>query len=132
MTPIELSISESSITPASFGSGDWGAELRFLGIVRGTEGDAVIAGILYSAYLPMAQQVLKKIGMEMQHEHGPHPLQIHHRLGWVPVGEASLIITTAGRHSAETLARLQQYLHRIKTEIPIWKEFHDQRPQFPQ
>ncbi len=132
MTPVELSISESPIIPASFGSGDWGAELRFLGIVRGTEADAKIAGIHYSAYLPMARQVLEKIALEMQQTHGPHPLQIHHRLGWVPVGEASLIITTAGRHSAETLARLQQYLHLIKTELPIWKEFRDQTPEFSQ
>ena len=132
MVPLKLSISESPIAPASFGSGEWGAELRFLGIVRDTEGDVKIAGIQYSAYLPMAQQVLAKIAMEMQHEHGPHPLQIHHRLGWVPVGEASLILTTAGRHSAETLARLQEYLRRIKTELPIWKEFRDRTPEFPQ
>ena len=132
MTPVELSISESPIVSASFGSRDWGAELRFLGIVRGTEADAKIAGILYSAYLPMAQQVLEKIAQEMQQAHGPHPLQIHHRLGWVPVGQASLVITTAGRHSAGTLARLEQYLHRIKTELPIWKEFRNQAPEFPQ
>lgn len=132
MIPIELSISESLIPPASFGSGDWGAELRFLGIVRGTEGDQSIVGIHYSAYLPMARQVLEKIAQEMQQAHGPHPVQIHHRLGWVAVGEASLIITTAGRHSAETLARLQEYLHRIKTELPVWKEFRDHPSEFPQ
>ena len=123
MTPVQWSISEAPVVPASFDSGTWGAEVRFLGIVRGTEAGREIAGIHYTAYLPMARQVLERIVEEMQQEHGSHPLQVHHRLGWVPAGEASLIVTTAGRHSAETFARLQQYLYRCKTELPIWKEF---------
>jgi molybdopterin synthase catalytic subunit len=123
MVPRELTISEAPVVPADYGTGQWGAELRFLGIVRGTEQEAEIAGIHYTAYLPMAQQVLEKIVQEMQDQHGAHPIQVHHRLGWVPVGQASLIITTAGKHSAETFARLSQYLHRIKTELPVWKEF---------
>jgi molybdopterin synthase catalytic subunit len=123
MPTIELTISEAPIEEAENASGEWGAELRFLGLVRGTEQGQPIAGITYSAYLPMALQVLERIVAEMQSQHGPHPVRVHHRLGFVANGVASIIITTAGKHSAETFARLQEYLHRIKTEVPIWKEF---------
>ncbi len=116
-------LSDTPLTPADSADGAWGAELRFLGIVRGTESGLPITGITYSAYLSMAQQMLDGLMAEMQTLHGPHPISIQHRLGFVPVGEPSIIITTAGRHSAETFSRLQSYLHRIKTEVPIWKEF---------
>jgi len=123
MIPIQYSISDETIVPADFGTGEWGAEIRFLGIVRGTENGKLISGIRYTAYLPMALHILEHIVQELQTKHGPHPIQIHHQLGFVPVGLPSIIITTAGKHSAETFARLQEYLHRIKTEVPIWKEF---------
>ena len=116
-------LSSTPIVPAESCDGTWGAELRFLGIVRGTEGESTIRGITYTAYGPMAQQLMESIIREMQSLHGPHPIRIQHRLGFVAVGEPSIIITTAGKHSLETFARLQTYLHRIKTEVPIWKEF---------
>ena len=123
LPPVQFSISEAPIEPAQFDSGEWGAEVKFLGIVRGMEAGADISGITYTAYLPMALQVLEKIVREMQEAHGAHPIQIHHRLGLVPVGVPSIIITTAGKHSAETFARIQEYLARVKSEVPIWKEF---------
>ncbi len=116
-------LSTAPIVAADCSDGTWGAELRFLGIVRGTEGAASITGITYTAYGPMAQQLLETIIREMQALHGRHPIRIQHRLGFVAVGEPSIIITTAGKHSLETFARLQTYLHRVKTEVPIWKEF---------
>ena len=121
--PISAEISDAPIVLADAADGTWGAELRFLGIVRGMEAGEPIMGIDYTAYLPMARHVLDTIIQEMQAEHGAHPINIHHRLGFVPVGEPSIVITTAGKHSAETFARLQTYLHRVKTEVPIWKEF---------
>jgi molybdopterin synthase catalytic subunit len=121
--PATFEISPNFIVPADHSDGTWGAEIRFLGIVRGTEAAATISAINYTAYLPMAEQVLQRIIIEMQALHGPHPVHIQHRLGVVAVGEPSIIITTAGKHSAETFARLQAYLHRVKTEVPIWKEF---------
>lgn len=120
---ISLELSTEPIEPALSDSGEHGAELKFLGMVRGMEAGAPIKGITYTAYIPMAQKVLETITEEMQSAHGPHPIRIHHRLGFVPVGEPSIILVTAGKHSAETFDRLREYLHRVKTEVPIWKEF---------
>lgn len=123
MNSVQVSISNQPIESGQMVSGECGAQIRFLGIVRDTENGQRISGITYSAYLPMAEQMLARIVDAMQTKHGPHPIYIHHRIGFVPVGVPSIVIATAGKHSAETFARIQSYLHRIKTEVPIWKHF---------
>ncbi len=107
--------------PPEADGGAWGAEITFLGRVRGTENGRPISGIEYTAYLPMALQCLERIAADLQKAHGEHPLRIHHRLGFVPTGEASILIAVGGRHSPETFALCAEYLKRIKSGVPVWK-----------
>jgi molybdopterin synthase catalytic subunit len=107
--------------PPELNSGEWGADVVFLGRVRGTEDGRAISGIDYSAYREMAMRVMEQIALEMRVAHGPHPVRIHHRTGFVPAGEPSILIATGARHSAEAMALCAEYLRRIKTEVPIWK-----------
>ncbi|HWB02532.1 MAG TPA: molybdenum cofactor biosynthesis protein MoaE [Verrucomicrobiales bacterium] len=102
-------------------SGEWGADVVFLGRVRGSEDGRPISGIDYSAYPEMALRVMEQIAAEMEAAHGPHPVRIHHRTGFVPTGEPSILIATGARHSAEAMALCAEYLRRIKAEVPIWK-----------
>lgn len=102
-------------------SGEWGADLAFLGRVRDTEDGRSITGIEYTAYPEMALRVLEEIAAAMQMEHGPHPVRIHHRTGFVPAGEPSILIATGARHSPEAFALCAEYLRRIKTIVPVWK-----------
>ena len=48
-------------------------------------------------------------------------MAIHHRLGFVPVGEAGILIRIQTAHSAEAYELSREYLRRIKTSVPIWK-----------
>lgn len=107
--------------PPALDSGEWGAEVSFLGRVRDREDGREISGIDYTAYPEMALRVLQDIVTAMQAEHGPHPVFLYHRTGFVPAGEPSILIATGARHSAEAMARCAEYLHRIKTTVPIWK-----------
>ena len=102
-------------------SGEWGADVAFLGRVRDTEDGRRISGIEYTAYPEMALRVMEEIATAMQAEHGPHPVRIHHRTGFVPAGEPSILIATGARHSAEAMALCAEYLRRIKTTVPVWK-----------
>ncbi|MBP7950782.1 MAG: molybdenum cofactor biosynthesis protein MoaE [Verrucomicrobiales bacterium] len=121
---VSLSLSEAPIDPAEFPPGDGcGAEVRFVGVVRGTENGKSIAGIDYSAYLPMAQGVLEQITADLTRQHGPHPLRLHHRLGFVPAGEPSVVIAVGATHSREAFLLCHDYLRRVKAEAPIWKKF---------
>ena len=107
--------------PPALASGEWGADLAFLGRVRDSEDGRRITGIEYTAYPEMALRVMEEIAAAMQAEHGPHPVRIHHCTGFVPAGEPSILIATGARHSAAAFALCAEYLRRIKSTVPIWK-----------
>ena len=102
-------------------STEHGADLRFHGVVRDREDGRVITGIDYSAYRPMADNELQAVIDAMSGEHPDHRVAIHHRLGFVPAGEASILIRVQTAHSAAAFELCREYLRRIKTSVPIWK-----------
>jgi molybdopterin synthase catalytic subunit len=105
----------------TFADGE-GADVQFLGTVRAEEDGRTITGIEYSVYQPMADKELQKLCERGQREHGPHRVDIQHRLGFVPAREPSIIIRVKTKHSAEAFALCRWYLKEIKTTVPIWKE----------
>lgn len=100
---------------------DTGAEIVFLGIVRDTEDGLPISGIEYSAYEDMAEKTLLGITEAAEKAFLPHRALIRHRIGFVPVGEPSLAIIVATRHSAASFEICQFVLSQIKRHTPIWK-----------
>jgi molybdopterin synthase catalytic subunit len=98
-----------------------GAEVRFLGTVRGIEDGRPITGIDYSAYLPMAEKMLAELIDHGTREHGPHSVFIQHRLGFVAAEEPSILIRVRSKHSAESFDLCRWYLKEVKTRVPIWK-----------
>jgi molybdopterin synthase catalytic subunit len=99
-----------------------GAEVTFLGLVRGSEKGEPIQGIRYSAYEPMALRMLEELVAEASEHETAHEVFIQHRLGPVLVGEPSVIIRVCSKHSAAAFERCQYYLAKLKTQVPIWKE----------
>lgn len=98
-----------------------GASVEFLGIVREMEGERALAGLHYEAYEPMARRQLARIFDEL---HAAHPVQAAifiHRLGWVPVGEASLLVRVLSAHRGEALRFCGLAIDRMKEDVPIWK-----------
>jgi len=100
----------------------FGADQRFLGVVRGMENGRRIAGIRYTCYGAMATRVMEDICDQMTAGNEEHRVLIHHRIGFVAAGEASIVIRVQTRHSREAFALCQEYLRRVKTEVPICKE----------
>jgi len=98
-----------------------GAEVRFLGTVRGIEDGRPITGIDYSAYLPMAEKMLAELIEHGTRTKGPHSVFIQHRLGFVPAEEPSILIRVRSKHSAESFDLCRWYLKEVKTRVPIWK-----------
>ena len=118
----DITISDDPVpAPPALDSGEWGADVVFLGRVRDTEDGRRITGIEYSAYPEMAMKVMEEIAAAMLEEFGPHPVRVHHRTGFVPAGEPSILIATGARHSAAAMNLCAEYLRRIKTLAPIWK-----------
>lgn len=99
-----------------------GADLRFHGVVRDSEGGRPLSAIRYSHYEAMALRELERIGESMHKEHPDHLAMVHHVIGTVAAGEASILIRVQTKHSAEAFEICREYLRRIKTTVPIWKE----------
>jgi molybdopterin synthase catalytic subunit len=99
-----------------------GADLRFHGVVRDREEGRPLAGIDYSHYEAMALRELHRIGEAMGAEFPGHLALVHHVVGYVPAGVASILIRVQTAHSAAAFEICQAYLRRIKTTVPIWKK----------
>ena len=108
-------------TTPPFAAGE-GAEVRFLGTVRGLEDGRPISGIDYSVYLPMAEKMLEELITQGKNEHGGHQVFIQHRLGFVAAETPSILIRVRTRHSAEAFDLCRWYLKEVKTSVPIWKK----------
>tara|TARA_R110002096_G_scaffold16106_28_gene55171 strand:- start:2947 stop:3336 length:390 start_codon:yes stop_codon:yes gene_type:complete len=123
--PPFLSISEQTtdvFESSIFCDRRFGADLRFLGVVRHLENGREILGIDYSCYQQMAEQKLEEIYRELSNSESEHRVWVHHRIGFVKAGEASIVIRIQTPHSAEGYAISQAYLRQIKTTVPIWKK----------
>ena len=109
------------VPPLALPSREVGACVEFSGIVRETEHDRALAGLHYEAYEPMARTQLARIFAELHAAHPCAGVTFIHRLGWVPVGEASLFVRVLAAHRGEALRFLADAIDRMKADVPIWK-----------
>lgn len=109
------------LAPSPLPSREIGAVVEFQGIVRGTEGSASITALDYEAYEPMARRRLIEHIRELQSSHPCAAVVFVHRLGRVPVGEASLLVRVFSKHRGTALALCGELIDRMKADVPIWK-----------
>ena len=92
-----------------------GAVVSFQGLPRD------IPVLEYEAYAEMAVERIAEILGDCVREHGLCAAAAEHRIGPVPVFEASIAIAVSAPHRAEAFAGARDALDRIKAEAPIWK-----------
>ena len=109
------------VPPLHFPSREIGACVEFQGIVRESENGRLLAGLEYEAYEPMARHQLARIFTELNRDHPCAAVVLIHRLGWVPVGEASLFVRVLAAHRGEALRFCANAIDRMKGDVPIWK-----------
>lgn len=100
----------------------FGAVVVFLGTVRNHHAGRAVEKLTYSAYRKMAADTLAKIVSDL--EALGTRVAIVHRLGEVPVGEASVVIAVGSPHRALAYEASRTALERLKAEVPIWKREH--------
>jgi len=101
-----------------------GAVLLFLGTVRDSHRGRRVERLTYSAYRSMAEERLRRIVTDLETAGDDLRAAIVHRLGEVPVGEASVAIACASPHRAAAYEASRTALERLKREVPIWKREH--------
>ena len=98
-----------------------GAVVDFFGVVRSIENERMIDAIEYEAFEAMAERQLTLIADEARDRYGLVSVVIHHRIGLVPVGEASLFVRVTARHRRAAFEGSSQIIERLKQAVPIWK-----------
>ena len=98
-----------------------GAYVQFVGVVRSHSRGRVVTGLEYQAYVPMAeQQMLRLVGAVC--EKWGLACAILHRMGYIPVGEAAVVVCVASSHRAEAFEACRWAIDTLKSEVPIWKK----------
>jgi molybdopterin synthase catalytic subunit len=116
--PLDIAAVQRAVEDRRFG-----AILLFVGTVRDQQDGRKVQSIHYSAYRSMAERRLRVLLEELASEHQAR-LEIVHRLGDVPAGEASVVIAVASAHREACYAASRAALERLKAEVPIWKREH--------
>jgi len=98
-----------------------GAVLEFLGVVRSVENGAKISAIVYEIYEPMAGKVMRRILEKLGEANPCRRVQIVHRHGTVPVGEASIHVRVESQHRGDGLRLMEEFMNQLKADVPIWK-----------
>ena len=96
-----------------------GGTCVFVGTVR-NDGD--VTGIEYSAYEAMAIEEIARIVSDAEAQWLDVRVMLQHRLGLIPVGEASIAIAAAAPHRAEAFAACRFVIEEVKKRLPVWKK----------
>ena len=97
-----------------------GAVITFVGVVRNRNAGRRVLRLEYEGYEPLAVRAFERIGREVG-DRWKVRLAVHHRLGRLEIGEASVIIAAASPHRADAFAACRYVIERIKQIAPIWK-----------
>ncbi len=112
-----------------------GAVVAFLGRTRATPGTPApgqeaeaarhagraVESLTYEAHEPMALATLGEIADEIAERFGVGRLAIVHRVGDVPLGEASIAVVAVSAHRGDAFDAARYAIDETKARAPIWK-----------
>ena len=101
-----------------------GAVLLFLGTTRQFTDERETVELQYDAYRDMAMRELEKLEREARRRWPIVECGIVHRLGLVPLAEASVAIVVSSPHRDEAFAAGRWLIDALKESVPIWKQEH--------
>lgn len=109
---------------AQVGSPDCGAISMFLGTTRNHFEGKPVKMLSYEAYAPMAKREMLGICDGVRERWAVKNIAVVHRLGDVPLGEASVLIAVSSEHRSESLDAAKYAIDELKRRVPIWKKEH--------
>ena len=115
--PLDLS---AAATEAA--SDEAGAVATFVGTVRRSSRGRDVLYLEYEAFAEMAEPMLAQLANELIAKHGLCKVAIHHRVGRVEIGEASVVIAVSAAHRAAALDACHEAIDTLKNTIPLWKK----------
>jgi molybdopterin synthase catalytic subunit len=101
---------------------DCGAVSLFIGNSRDHNEGRRVARLEYEAYEPMALAALETLEREAKKQFKIATCRIVHRLGAVPLAEASVAVVVAAPHRQPAFDACQWAMNELKRSAPIWKK----------
>ncbi len=114
-----LAVSRMVVEPGPAGRD--GAVALFVGLVRAENAGRRVIELEYQAYAPLALRAFEIISVEVAQNWPRVQLALHHRVGRLAIGEASIVIAAASPHRAEAFQACRYTIERVKQIVPIWK-----------
>ena len=99
-----------------------GAIATFTGTVRSSSRGREVEHLEYEAYTEMAESVMAGIATVLKARYDLHDVAIHHRVGEVDIGEASVVIAVSAPHRQDALAACRDAIDTLKETVPLWKK----------
>ena len=99
-----------------------GAVATFLGTVRRESRGRTVLFLEYEAYAEMAEDVMAQLAGELEQRYDLWAVAIHHRVGRVEIGEASVAIAVSAPHRQDALAACKDAIDTLKRTVPLWKK----------
>jgi molybdopterin synthase catalytic subunit len=98
-----------------------GALVTFRGNVRDNAMGKHVLALAYHAYEKLAQKALLRIAQDVE-ARWDASCAIAHRLGDIPIGEASVVIAVATAHRQDAFEACRWAIDTLKETVPIWKK----------
>src|SRR5205809_4741496 len=115
--PLSLAAVVDEVTDESAG-----AVATFLGTVRRESRGRTVLYLEYEAYAEMAEDVMAQIAADLEQRYDLWAVAIHHRVGRVEIGEASVAIAVSAPHRQDALAACKDAIDTLKQTVPLWKK----------
>ena len=100
LAPLSLESLVTLVADRGHATGSDGAVATFLGLVRNHNAGRRVQYLEYEAFEPLA---------------------LHHRIGRIDIGHASVAIAAASPHRADAFSACRYAIERVKQIAPIWK-----------
>src|SRR4051794_31256819 len=96
-----------------------GAVATFTGTVRRQSRGREVTHLEYEAYAEMAGDVMARLAGDLEARYDLCSIAIHHRVGRLEVGEASVVIAISAPHRQDALAACKDAIDRLKETVPL-------------
>lgn len=122
-THIDVQLVDGPLPPAEAAPSRGGGLCTFTGITRPElhAEHGQLQSLDYDAYRPMAKRTMETLAAEASGRWPCHRIVMHHAVGDVPVGTASVFISVDSDHRADAFAACRWLIDTLKEQVPIWK-----------
>ena len=112
----------AELTTFCRGRGLTGAVASFVGLARGEPVGA--AALELQAYPGFTEAAIEQFAEDAKRRFGLQDVEVVHRVGLIPAGEAIVLVLTAAAHRRAALEACDYLMDHLKSRAPLWKKEH--------